>query len=289
MRKWYSPLRLLEWIDKHPSETTRGVIQATISGVIVATILGTTGFIWKHSSWFTDGSSSILTILQTPIQLKIWIVLLLAVSIFWFSYYFGPRRADKLFIIKTEKITIIFGMLAFLSIIFILYKPSPDRPLTKPPNISGKPKFELYLNQRPITTTGVFDMDNRTLNFEVQNVGDETATNLNLSFFAPFDPTNFIWSNGFWNEYIPPQPVLLKTLSLWGISDFIGTQKWFTSPPISINPNLAPVANPIELMIMGRKLRDTTLHDPTRRTIPILISIWSNNSETNNYCLLLSF
>ena len=101
-RSRYSPLRFFDWIDSHPSETTRRVIQGVITTIVSTAFLGTGAFIWTHGSWFASGSNFILQFLKSPIQLQIWVIVLIAITAFWFSYFFRREKSEKTFIAEIK-------------------------------------------------------------------------------------------------------------------------------------------------------------------------------------------
>jgi|ERR1039457_2077016 hypothetical protein len=91
--KW-SPFRLFKWIDSHPSESRRRITQNLISGLVVATIVAVCGIIWNlawtHKDILTKFPKWFFDLLQSPIQLKLWILLLALIILFgvaWFVYW----------------------------------------------------------------------------------------------------------------------------------------------------------------------------------------------------------
>jgi hypothetical protein len=87
--KW-SPFRLFEWIDSHPSESRRRITQNLISGLIVATILAICGIVWNlawtHKDILTRFSKWSFDLLQSPIQLQLWILLIVLIMLFGFAW-----------------------------------------------------------------------------------------------------------------------------------------------------------------------------------------------------------
>jgi len=108
MYNWYLRLRLFNWIDNHPSESTKKIIQSAISTCIGASILGTTAFIYTHIGNWIPNPHTTISLLKTPIQLQIWILALLAAALTWFPYYFHSRKLRKLHKVEMEKLTVQF-------------------------------------------------------------------------------------------------------------------------------------------------------------------------------------
>ncbi|HEV2695680.1 MAG TPA: hypothetical protein VG347_22505 [Verrucomicrobiae bacterium] len=73
---WWTPFGIFERIDNQQSETRRRITQNVIATVLAASILAVLGFIWSHWATLAGGSKTFLNFLESPIQLKLWILLL---------------------------------------------------------------------------------------------------------------------------------------------------------------------------------------------------------------------
>jgi hypothetical protein len=92
--KW-SPFRLFEWIDSHPSETRRRITQNLISGLLLATITATAGLVWTNKSTMEKIPKWSLDLLQSPIQVQLWFLLLVLLILFgmaWFIYWIRGKN-----------------------------------------------------------------------------------------------------------------------------------------------------------------------------------------------------
>jgi hypothetical protein len=87
-----SPFR---WIDKFESESTRRIIQNLITYTLWAMLAGTAIWIWAKRDWFTAQSKSFWNILQYPIQLKIWIIIIAVLAVVWTLLSFRRNRNSK--------------------------------------------------------------------------------------------------------------------------------------------------------------------------------------------------
>jgi hypothetical protein len=93
-RFFLSPLRLIDWIDNHESETTRRIFQ----GIIIIGIGSFATLIYQQretlKTWLFSNSKSFLTFLQLPVQLQVWLILLAILGGFaglWI-FYSGNKK-----------------------------------------------------------------------------------------------------------------------------------------------------------------------------------------------------
>ena len=87
--------RPFKWIDRFESESTRRIIQNLITYFLWAIIVGTGLWIWAKRDWFASQSKSFWNILQYPIQLKLWIILIAAFAITWRLFLRRQKQAIK--------------------------------------------------------------------------------------------------------------------------------------------------------------------------------------------------
>ena len=165
--------------------------------------------------------------------------------------------------------------------------------------IIGKPMFDLYLNGEYITNGIIIPLgEERSLFFEIYNVGGEPATNLTFVFFSPFNQTNFIFDNHWMMlGFAQPFPIKHKMYDLSRALDMEiisqnpdpseNLHNGFNVTAFKIAPSLQPVSNPIEkLQQFGQQL-DCNLPEPKGSYIPVAVGIYSADSETNTYCIFL--
>jgi hypothetical protein len=83
--KW-SPFRLFEWKDSHPSESRRRITQNLISGLVLAAITAIGGILWSHKDIMARFAHWLVVLLQSSIQLQLWILLLVMIMLFGFAW-----------------------------------------------------------------------------------------------------------------------------------------------------------------------------------------------------------
>lgn len=166
-------------------------------------------------------------------------------------------------------------------------------------NPVGKPEFDVYLNNEYITNGEVFNLNtNGDLFFQIFNVGTEDATNLLLSFFSPFAPTNFVYDKR-WN--------LLRYTDQVAIGHRLYDYYWtctlaissgnpipkqsnangFDATTFNVLPSLKSVLNPVDEMRKFGLMQESNIAPPSGPSSPARIRVWSSDSVTNEYYIFL--
>lgn len=164
----------------------------------------------------------------------------------------------------------------------------------------SQPEFDLYLNRQYVTNGIVLNLpSDGSLFFEVYNTGTQFATNLTFKFFAPFDPTNFIY-DAHWlvDTFSQPIPInhkmydLSKAFEIQMIAqnavDWHPMRNGFDLTTFNIITNCELVLDPIERLQQFGKILDTNIRVPVGYYFPIYVEVGSIGSETNGYCIFLN-
>ena len=89
---WWTPFGLFERIDSQQSETRRRITQNVIGTILAASIIAIISLIWSHWDTLAGGSKTIFNLLRSPVQLKLWILLLAIVGCLSFTWLIYRAR-----------------------------------------------------------------------------------------------------------------------------------------------------------------------------------------------------